>query len=120
VSESAQLVAPLGWRRNPQWFEDVSEDIRLEVVREHCSRIFTHFGQACVVISYPRSGGRVAFYDIDGASIGIVSLDDVRAGRDEDCREVEEQDFSFSIVVDSAYANEASNIFNLINEGWLQ
>ena len=108
------LVAPTDWRKNAQWFHDVSQDRREEWARLYCSRTFVWNGQTCVVFSYPRASGRVAFYDMDGGEchwIDVSSVATLERGR-----ETDEQDFHWNAIMGHDACDEAGDIWNMLED----
>lgn len=112
----ASIVCPISVK-DPSWFESTPDDARTEFVREHCSKVYSCDGQACVIVSYPRqtkdaSEFNVAVYDIDAARITWAPLSMLRLGCifEEVYRDSEEADFEFDAICSSSIACEAFDI----------
>ena len=104
-----KLVAPADWKENLNWFESVSESAREKFAKTHCASTFSWEGQTCVVISYPRKNGAVAFYDMDGGEIHWMLLESL--SRSERGRTTEEEDFFRGDIMSSSLCDEAADIW---------
>jgi hypothetical protein len=78
--------------------------------RELYTHVFEYEGQACVAISPPirHNNNKVAVYDLDAGEIFSLSVQDILDAPK--LRESEEEDFQFSTILESPYADEAWEI----------
>ena len=76
--------------------------------RELYTHVFEYEGQACVCISKPTSFGTIKVYDLDAGEIFTLNVPTVIDAPK--LRETEEEDFQFSTILESPYADEAWEI----------
>ena len=96
--------------------ETISESEHEAFAKKYCTSVYSaHGGQACVVITYPFKG-TVVMYDMDAAEFFHIDLDHFFDFVEKVCRKSEEQDFSWSPILDSDYADDAQDIsYHLFN-----
>jgi len=78
--------------------------------RELYTHVFEYDGQACVAISPPihHNDDKVAIYDLDAGEIFSLEIQEILNAHK--LRESEPEDFEFSVILDSPYADEAWEI----------
>jgi hypothetical protein len=76
--------------------------------RELYTHVFEYEGQACVAISPPTTFGTIKVYDLDAGEIFTLNVPTILNAPK--LRESEKEDFQFSTVLDSPYADEAWEI----------
>jgi hypothetical protein len=78
--------------------------------RELYTYVFEYNGNACIAISPPihHNDDKVAVYDLDAGEIFSLDIEDILDAPP--LRESEEEDFQFSTILESPYADEAWEI----------
>jgi hypothetical protein len=79
--------------------------------RELYTHVFEYDGQACIAISHVKQGPcdqYVEIYDLDAGEITQCSIEEIYDAPK--LRESEPEDFEFSVILDSPYADEAWEI----------
>ena len=70
--------------------------------------VFEYVGQACICVSKPRSSGKIKVYDLDAGELFTLDTQEVKEARK--CRLTEPEDFLYSTIIASRYADEAAEI----------
>lgn len=102
-------TAPPNWRENLQWYAQWDDRSREAYAKSFCTHTLKYRGQTCVVISYPRSSGTAAVYDMDGGTIGWLDLEYILSLPEG--RKTEEQDFQWDLIRGSALVDEAYDLW---------
>jgi len=87
----------------------------IDSIKAFSSKTFVYEGNTCVVIAQAESVSpnvKVPVYDLDSGEIFKLSL--LEIARCENGRNTEPQDFQFSRILSSKYANNAQEIVDVL------